>query len=488
MASTSSSSSAPAPAPSSAPAPAFAPAPASLPSPTSAPSASSALSASAAEAVEERLEWEEYRGGSFAQHMLAGSCAGVAEHLLMYPLDTVKTHQQATHSSGGGARPLALGLRDFLRRDGFVRLWRGAPAVVLGSIPSHAAYFSAYEVAKESLGANRPGHHPLAAAVTGALATTVHDGVATPMDVVKQRLQLGYYRGVAHCVRSMAAEEGLLSLWRSYPTTLLMNMPYAAAVVSANESFKKLLVPVTGPLSLTTYLLSGAGAGAIAAAATCPLDVVKTRLQTQGVLDGSGGGSGGGSSGDTAARSGARSGAGAAAVVAVAGGGGGGSAATAAAAAAAGSVGGSSGAAAAAGGASSLRAATAKAAFASAAHGLFSSSPSSSASAAAAAVRGARSGHVGQVALLSTQPASHLLRPQAAPPPPPLPRPRALGAVELARVMLREEGLGAFFKGVRARVAIHAPSQAVSWATYELVKGFLSRGGEGGSDAQRPLT
>jgi hypothetical protein len=28
----------------------------------------------------------------------------------------------------------------------------------------------------------------------------------------------------------------------------------------------------------------------------------------------------------------------------------------------------------------------------------------------------------------------------------------------------------------------------VSWATYELVKGFLSRGGEGGSDAQRPLT
>ena len=201
--------------------------------------------------------------------------------------------------------PWTLSFGDFLKRDGFWRLWRGAPAVVLGSIPSHAAYFSAYEAGKEALGANRPGHHPVEAAATGALATTVHDGVATPMDVVKQRLQLGYYRGVVHCVRTMAAEEGLLSLWRSYPTTLIMNMPYAAAVVSANESFKKLLVPVTGPLSLSTYLLSGAGAGAIAAAATCPLDVVKTRLQTQGMLSdglggggfGGGGGSGGGGGG-----------------------------------------------------------------------------------------------------------------------------------------------------------------------------------------------
>jgi len=47
----------------------------------------------AADEVEEQLEWEEYdskRGVSFLQHMVAGSCAGVAEHLLMYPIDTFK--------------------------------------------------------------------------------------------------------------------------------------------------------------------------------------------------------------------------------------------------------------------------------------------------------------------------------------------------------------------------------------------------------------
>ena len=50
-------------------------------------------SSRAADEVEEQLEWEEYdskRGVSFLQHMVAGSCAGVAEHLLMYPIDTFK--------------------------------------------------------------------------------------------------------------------------------------------------------------------------------------------------------------------------------------------------------------------------------------------------------------------------------------------------------------------------------------------------------------
>ena len=320
----------------------------------------------------------------------------------------------------------------FLRRyGGFLGRWRGAPAVLLGSVPSHAAYFSTYEAAKEALGANRPGHHPVAAALTGALATSVHDGIATPTDVVKQRLQLGYYRGMAHCVRSMVAEEGLASLWRSYPTTLVANMPYAAVLVAANESFKKLLMPVTGPLSVSTYLLSGACAGALAAAATCPLDVVKTRLQTQGVAGAGGAGPGAGAAGPLAA-----------AALPLAAGGAGGSGTTSA-------------------GGASLRAVPGKAA--AAVHGLVSSAGVGVGRLAGGSL-GAGHSHglvaSAQFAPLFTQPNSRL---------PPL------GAVEVARALLREEGFAAFFKGVRARVAIHAPSQAISWSTYELVKGYLSK-------------
>ena len=56
--------------------------------------------------------------------------------------------------------------------------------------PAHALYFATYEISKESFGGNLPGHHPLASAAAGTIATVVNDGVMTPADVVKQRLQV----------------------------------------------------------------------------------------------------------------------------------------------------------------------------------------------------------------------------------------------------------------------------------------------------------
>lgn len=43
------------------------------------------------EELEEELEWEDWNGrGSFGHHMIAGSAAGVVEHLAMFPVDTYK--------------------------------------------------------------------------------------------------------------------------------------------------------------------------------------------------------------------------------------------------------------------------------------------------------------------------------------------------------------------------------------------------------------
>lgn len=102
----------------------------------------------------------------------------------------------------------------------------------------------------------------------------------TPMDVIKQRLQLGYYRGLFHCATSIARQEGLRAFYLSLPVTLFMNIPYGCVMVAANESIKRIVTP-SGDYSLGTYLVAGSGAGALAAAATTPLDLLKTRLQTQ---------------------------------------------------------------------------------------------------------------------------------------------------------------------------------------------------------------
>ncbi len=314
-----------------------------------------------------------------------------ARSLTPLPVHPVQTHTQtyfarhaAAVAAGRAVPPPMPSFVDMVRRDGMVRLWRGSPAVLLGCIPSHAAYFTAYEAGRDVFGLNveGAGHQPFASASTGALATILHDGILTPMDVVKQRLQLGYYTGLGHCLRSIVAEEGWPALWRSYPTTLLMNIPYAAAVVAANESFKTIITPFTGRTSMLTYLLAGAGAGAIAAAATCPLDIIKTRLQTAAVMgcDGpTGCGDGKGPAGIAAPR-----------------------------------------------------------------------------------VPGSGPSLLGGMNVA----VSHISQRGGAPLP---------GPLDVARTIWRAEGVPGFFRGVRARMAVHTPSQAISWATYEGIRGMLVR-------------
>ena len=125
---------------------------------------------------------------------------------------------------------------------------------------------------------------PPAAIASGAavaVATMAHDVIMTPMDVCKQRLQLGYHRNsVIDCACAIMRAEGPRAFMISYPVTLGMNVPYALVMGTSNELLRRRINP-TGEHSLSTYLLAGAGAGSLAAAVTNPLDVIKTRLQTQ---------------------------------------------------------------------------------------------------------------------------------------------------------------------------------------------------------------
>ena len=156
---------------------------------------------------------------------MAGSIAGVVEHTFMFPVDTLKTHRVRPVRQGrqagfrhreqrlGRLRPRAQVAR---QRRGVARLWRGVGTMFAGCIPAHAAYFSIYEFAKDRTGANLPGH----AGGCGVLGDGRHAGARltmTPMDTVKQRLQLGYYRNIPHCISHMARAEGMRSFFVSPP-------------------------------------------------------------------------------------------------------------------------------------------------------------------------------------------------------------------------------------------------------------------------------
>jgi solute carrier family 25 iron transporter 28/37 len=234
------------------------------------------------EEEEDELEWEEWNPNkiSFRNHMIAGSIAGLAEHVSLFPFDTIKTHVQCQKCGA----PLTTwqtwsSTMQMIQAEGPFRLWRGVSATFAGCIPAHAAFFSVFEAMKRLTGADRAGHHPIGAAITGASAALSHDLFMTPFDTIKQRMQLGYYSGFTHCIREVLRTEGAIALFRSLPATLLMNIPHGATVVIVNESTRTFLRR-DQKLSLANSMVAGSLAGAVAAMVTCPLDVIKTRLQT----------------------------------------------------------------------------------------------------------------------------------------------------------------------------------------------------------------
>merc|ERR1712094_27516 len=105
--------------------------------------------------------------------------------------------------------------------------------------------------------------------------------IMTPMDVMKQRLQLGHHTNELSSVFSaIMREQGPRAFFVSLPLTLGMNMPHAGVMGTINEGLRQHLGGEEGP-GVVEYMASGTAAGAIAAFATNPLDVIKTRLQTQ---------------------------------------------------------------------------------------------------------------------------------------------------------------------------------------------------------------
>uniref|UniRef100_A0A3P9CB92 Solute carrier family 25 member 28 n=1 Tax=Maylandia zebra TaxID=106582 RepID=A0A3P9CB92_9CICH len=236
--------------------------------------------------VETEIDYEGLpQGVSTSTHMLAGAVAGIMEHCVMYPVDCVKTRMQSLHPEPGARyRNVMDALRQIVQTEGVWRPIRGVNVLAVGAGPAHALYFACYEKIKFSLSdAIHPGTNShFANGVAGCMATVLHDAIMNPAEVVKQRMQMfnSPYRGVVDCVSSLLRHEGPAAFYRSYTTQLTMNVPFQVLHFMTYEYLQELLNPHR-QYNPSSHVVSGALAGALAAAATTPLDVCKTLLNTQ---------------------------------------------------------------------------------------------------------------------------------------------------------------------------------------------------------------
>ncbi|GJE91701.1 S-adenosylmethionine transporter [Phanerochaete sordida] len=208
------------------------------------------------------------REPTFYHSLAAGGLAGTSVDLLFFPIDTVKTRLQSPQG--------------FFQAGGFNGIYKGIGSVVVGSAPGAALFFCTYDTLKRNTPLPQhmaPVTHMLAASA-GEIAACL---VRVPTEVIKTRMQTASYGAQAQSSLSAAqlvlAREGLAGFYRGFGITVMREIPFTSVQFPLYELFKAQLAKRFGRKPHAhEAAVCGSISGGIAAAATTPLDVIKTRV------------------------------------------------------------------------------------------------------------------------------------------------------------------------------------------------------------------
>ncbi|XP_067293758.1 solute carrier family 25 member 45 isoform X2 [Pseudorasbora parva] len=181
---------------------------------------------------------------------MAGCFSGLTQLFVTAPIDLVKVRlQNQTEGRLNKYRGPMQCVAMILREDGVRGLFRGMWALALRDVPCYGVYFLPYELICRMLTekGKQPGNS--AVLVAGGVAGVVTWACATPMDVIKARLQMSggggrVYSGVLHCITVSVREEGvrvlfkglLLNSVRAFPVNAVTFLSYEMLMRAMTDS------------------------------------------------------------------------------------------------------------------------------------------------------------------------------------------------------------------------------------------------------------
>ncbi|KAJ2991381.1 hypothetical protein NUW58_g2535 [Xylaria curta] len=255
-------------------------------------------------------------------YFIAGAIAGGISRTATAPLDRLKVYllvntktdaNVALNAAKKGrfvlalknaGRPFIAAVRDLYKSGGLRGFFAGNGLNVVKIMPETAIRFGAYEAAKNTL-AGLEGHNdpqsinPYSKFVAGGAAGMAAQFCVYPLDTLKFRLQSEYVSGGARgnallfqTARTMLAEGGVRAAYRGVTMGLIGMFPYSAIDMGTFEFLKKNYIQYKArasgcheedaqPSTFATGIM-GASSGAFGASVVYPLNVLRTRLQTQG--------------------------------------------------------------------------------------------------------------------------------------------------------------------------------------------------------------
>lgn len=259
----------------------------------------------------------------FGERALSAAGAAFLSAIIVNPLDVVKTRLQAqgagvpysyshhhlrNRMSSHGSNTYSGTLDVFykvIRQEGFGRLWRGTSAALALAIPTVGIYLPCYDILhiwiEDFTAHNAPLMAPYAPLVAGSLARSLACISCYPIELARTRMQAfkesgmkppGVWKtllGVAPPVKSINNQQSLpcyRTLWTGVGAQLARDVPFSAICWSTLEPIRRKILGMVKEDAEAASVVganfsAGFLAGSLAAFATCPLDVAKTRRQIE---------------------------------------------------------------------------------------------------------------------------------------------------------------------------------------------------------------
>ncbi|SPO05293.1 related to peroxisomal Ca-dependent solute carrier protein [Cephalotrichum gorgonifer] len=254
-------------------------------------------------------------------YFVAGAIAGGVSRTATAPLDRLKVYllvntapsiREASGAAKGGLtasvlrHPFMVAIKELFAAGGARTFFAGNGLNVIKIMPETAIKFGSYEAAKRAL-STLEGHgeskkiSAYSKFAAGGVAGMISQFCVYPLDTLKFRLQCETTKGgpkgnalVIQTARKMMAEGGFRTAYRGVTMGLVGMFPYSAIDMGTFEFLKTTYKKSVGRRTnthpddvvmgnLVTGVM-GASSGAFGATIVYPLNVLRTRLQTQGTV------------------------------------------------------------------------------------------------------------------------------------------------------------------------------------------------------------
>ncbi|XP_004489761.1 mitochondrial uncoupling protein 5 [Cicer arietinum] len=212
---------------------------------------------------------------------------------LAFQTGTTSIHVGPTPLPQPRVGPISVGVR-LVQQEGVRALFSGVSATVLRQTLYSTTRMGLYDILKTKWSDQASGNMPLARKIeAGLIAGGVGAAIGNPADVAMVRMQADgrlpsaqrrNYKSVVDAITRMAKQEGVTSLWRGSSLTVNRAMLVTASQLASYDQFKEMILE-KGVMrdGLGTHVTASFAAGFVAAVASNPVDVIKTRVMNMKV-------------------------------------------------------------------------------------------------------------------------------------------------------------------------------------------------------------